>query len=89
MQTPNIVRSQSSNRIKFKEIANYRENNELNNKYEVYRNGTPNRYNDDLFILKANNIKNDVSCMQIPSVDHIVNIIASESREKLINKRNY
>ena len=58
IKTSSQVRSHSNTRLKFKEINVSNDYNELNSKYELYKQGTPNHYSQDLATLKANNIKN-------------------------------
>lgn len=73
-QTTALSRSHSTQKLKFKEIPlNDPDFNELNSKYELYKRGTPNTYSEDLISLKAKNIKNDVTMMELPAIDSIIN----------------
>jgi hypothetical protein len=67
-----LPRSQSSTRHKFKEISR-NGFNELNSKYELYKQGSPNTYSEDLGTLKANSIKGDIAMMELPAIDYIIN----------------
>ena len=73
-QTTALSRSHSTQKLKFKEIPlNDPDFNELNSKYELYKRATPNTYSEDLISLKAKNIKNDVTMMELPAIDSIIN----------------
>ena len=74
-KTASQTRSHSQTRLKFKEI-NPNSFNELNSKYELYKQGTPNTYEHDLMTLKANNIKNSVATLELPAVDYVIQQMA-------------
>ena len=58
-----VTHSSSQNRIKFREVKVNEDFNELNSKYELYKQGTPNLYSDNLATLKANTIKGNVTML--------------------------
>ena len=84
------ARSFSTQKLKFKEIplpgSSY---NELNSKYELYKNGTPNVYSSDLDLLKIKNLKNEISSIDLPAIDYIVNNLCRENEGAQVNNRNY
>lgn len=76
-QRGSLTRCQSSQRPKFKELPLNTSFNELNSKYELYRQGSPNIYGEDLSSLKVKNIKQDVSMVSLPAVDYVINQMKS------------
>jgi hypothetical protein len=87
-QGPSLSRSQSSKRLKFRELPpdDY---NELNSKYELYKRGTPNSYAEDLNALRARNIRNDVATTELPAVESILAQLSQAQSQGQINQRNY
>lgn len=78
-QTASLGRSQSSQKLKFKEITTDNTDfNELNSKYELYKRGTPNVFTEDLTALRAKNIKGNVAMIELPAIDTIVGHLQGE-----------
>lgn len=55
---------------KFKPLKN--QTNELQSKYDIYKHGSPNLYEQDIDALKLHHIKNDLSTMQLPAIDYVL-----------------
>lgn len=73
--------------IKFKPIK--MAYNELQSKYDVYKNGSPNNYEQDLEALKIYPIKNDLNLLELPVIDYLLREVKNIPKDLGANHRNY
>ena len=63
--------------------------NELQSKYDIFKNGSPNNYEQDLEALKVYPIKNDFNVLEIPAIDYLLRDIKNTEKDVGANQRNY
>ena len=87
IKTSPTVLNHTSFRAKFVPV---KENfDELNWKYEAYKKGSPNIYEDNLEKLKITAQSNDLKVLELPSVEYLINELKSVQKEVSANKRDY
>lgn len=63
--------------------------NELQSKYDIFKNGSPNIYEQDLENLKVYHIKNDLNILEFPAIDYLLKEIKNTPKDLGANHRNY
>lgn len=65
------------------------QSNQLQSKYDIYKNGSPNIYEQEIETLKMHHIKNDLSVLQLPAIDYILQQIKNTPKQIGANKRDF